>query len=172
MMMPTLAPVALPRCPLCRVPLDPQLVPPSVPATPPALNTLGYPGSHHLHLHCPVRVHFEKPREHTGASLCREPWNKLVYTPFSFAVLPRCPMCMGHPHLHPLHFQLPWRDIFCVQSPGTIAAHVCLSLIILPGHPLHGELWGLQACTHFNLNCPAIVLPAWRDTGPPSLHTA
>lgn len=95
-----------------------------------------------------------------------------LYTPFKFALLPRCPMCMGHPHLHPLHFQLPWRGVFCVESPGTIAAHVCLSLVILPGHPLHGELWGLQACTHFNLNCPAIVLPAWRDPGPPSLHTA
>ena len=72
--------------------------------------------------------------------------------------------------LAPLHYQLPWKDIFYVKSQGTIETHVCFSLVVLPGHPLQTEPWGLQACTHFSFNCPSIVLSAWRAAEHPNLQ--
>lgn len=110
-----------------------------------------------------------------GALLCKESWNILVYIPFNFSYTAKVPFvhrAPGYPHLHPLHFQLSWQGTFCVESPGTIAAHVYFNLVILAWHPLHGELWGLQAYTHFNFSCPAMVVSAWRAPGLPSLHTA
>ena len=146
-MMPTLAPVALPRCPLFRVLLDPQLVPPSVPATPPALNTLGYPGSHHLHLHCPVRVHFEKPRENTGASLCRESWNNFSLHSLQICSPAKVPYVHGTPPLAPTSFS------------ATLA-----------GHLLCGEPRDHSSTCLLKLSNPARAPSAWRALGSPGLH--